>query len=113
MRYTAPRFFEIIKNTAACQITAGIDDQKTETSVGFTTVPNPSSNSITVFSSSVEISIATITLTDFNGRIVRKIDNNKSYYAVVPVEDLANGMYAVEIKTSNGEQAVKKVIVQH
>ena len=44
---------------------------------------------------------------------VRTIENNKSYFAVLPVEDLANGMYAVEIKTADGIQSVKKVIVQH
>jgi hypothetical protein len=113
MSYTAPRFFEIIKNTTACQITAGIDDQKSDNSVGFTTVPNPSSNTITIFSSSVGTAISSATLIDFNGRVVRSIENNKSYFAVLPVEDLANGMYAVEIKTADGIQSVKKVIVQH
>jgi hypothetical protein len=113
MSYTAPRFYEIIKNTTACQITAGIDDQKTDNSVGFTTVPNPSSSTITIFSSSVGTAISSATLIDFNGRVVRTIENNKNYFAVLPVEDLANGMYAIEIKTANGIQSVKKVIVQH
>jgi hypothetical protein len=52
-------------------------------------------------------------MVDINGRIVRKIEGNKSYYTVIPVEDLANGMYAIEIKTTDGLQSVKKVIVQH
>lgn len=111
--YTAPRFFEIIKDQTPCQITTSIADVKKTAEIGFTTVPNPSSNVITVFSSSVESNITTATVIDFNGRVVRTIDNTNGYFAIVPVEDLANGFYAIEIKTADGTKAVKKVIVQH
>jgi hypothetical protein len=114
MSYTAPRFYEIIKDTSSCQITVNsIEDLSSNPEINFTTVPNPSSNSVTIFSSSIETRISAATMVDINGRIVRKIEGNKSYYTVIPVEDLANGMYAIEIKTTDGLQSVKKVIVQH
>jgi len=86
-------------------------DRKSD--VSFTTVPNPSNNTLTIFSSAVQENITSVTMSDFNGRVVRKIENNESYFAVVNVEDLENGMYAVEIKTKDGVQAIRKVIVQH
>ncbi len=114
MSYTAPRFYEIIKDTSSCQITVNsIEDLSSSPEINFTTVPNPSSSSVTVFSSSIETRITAATMIDINGRLVRKIEGNKNYYAVIPVEDLANGMYAIEIKTTDGLQTVKKVIVQH
>ena len=114
MAYTAPRFYEIIKDTTSCQITvSAIEDISKNKVINFTTDPNPSSNTITVFSSSVETLITSVTMVDMNGRIVRNIENNKNYYAVVPVADLANGMYAIDIKTKDGIQSIKKVIVQH
>jgi len=66
-----------------------------------------------MFSSSSDVNITTATLYDFNGRAVRTITNNQAYYAVMNVNDLANGMYAIEIKSADGGQAIKKVIVQH
>jgi len=113
MAYTAPRFYEIIKDLTPCQVTTSIKEMDRKSDVSFTTVPNPSSNTLTIFSSAVQENITSVTMSDFNGRVVRKIENNESYFAVVNVEDLANGMYAVEIKTKDGVQAIRKVIVQH
>ena len=113
MAYTAPRFYEIIKDNSACQVTVGINDVDQTSTVDFTLAPNPSSSTITLFSSSSDVNITTATLYDFNGRAVRTITNNQAYYAVMNVNDLANGMYAIEIKSADGRQAIKKVIVQH
>jgi hypothetical protein len=113
MAYTAPRFYEIIKDNSACQVTVGINDVDQTSTVDFTLAPNPSSSTITLFSSSSDVNITTATLYDFNGRAVRTITNNQAYYAVMNVNDLANGMYAIEIKSVDGRQAIKKVIVQH
>jgi len=111
--YTAPRFKLIIDDQTPCQVTTSIKNVEKNTGVNFTTVPNPSSNMLTIFSSSFETNITSVNVVDFNGRVVRKIDNNESYFAIVNVEDLANGIYAVEIKTKDGVQAIRKVIVQH
>ncbi len=113
MSYTAPRFYEFLKDQTPCQVTTSIKNLDKKSDVNFTTVPNPSSNTLTIFSSSFETNIISVTISDFNGRTVRKIENNEDYFAVVNVEDLANGMYAVAITTKDGVQAIRKVIVQH
>lgn len=113
MAYTAPRFYEIIKDNSACQVTVGINEVEETSTVDFTLAPNPSSSTITLFSSSSDVNITSVILYDFNGRAVRTMANNQAYYAVMNVADLANGMYAIEIKSADGGQAIKKVIVQH
>lgn len=110
--YTAPRFFEIIKDETACQVTTSVKDVQKET-LNFSAVPNPASNTITVIGASPETAIVSATLFDINGRVVRTIDNKSGYYAVIPVEDLANGMYTVAIQTNDGNHSMKKVIIQH
>jgi hypothetical protein len=111
--YTAPRFWEIIKDQSACEITTSIKDLNKKADVNFTTVPNPSSNTLTIFSSSIQDNIVSVTMSDFNGRVVRNIVGSESYFTVVNVEDLANGIYAVAIQTKDGARAIKKVVVQH
>ncbi|MFN8310075.1 MAG: T9SS type A sorting domain-containing protein, partial [Chitinophagales bacterium] len=111
MAYTAPRFFEIIKDNAACTVTTGIQDVKSETGFDFTAVPNPASNTITVFSKDAKEIVEAAQLLDLNGRIVAGVADNRAYYAVLNVNDVANGIYTIAMKTVNGV-AVKKVVVQ-
>jgi hypothetical protein len=113
MSYTAPRFYEIIKDTAACQLTTSIDNIERESEIAYTAVPNPSSHTITIFSSSFDDILSTATLVDLNGRVVRRVENNQSYFAVMPVEDIANGIYVLEVLNKNGIRKTTRVIVQH
>lgn len=115
--YTAPRFYQIIQDPSACQLldtngTSGIKNIDKD-DVRFATVPNPSSSTITVLSSSLETSIVSVALFDINGRVVRSVENAPNYYSVIPVADLANGLYTIHIRTRDGNLATKKVIVQH
>lgn len=113
--YTAPRFYQIIQDPTACQVTdstTGISNVNKE-DVSFSAVPNPSSSTITIISSSPETAIVSAALFDINGRMVRSVENQSGYYAVLPVEDLTNGMYVIQIQTKDGNLSTKKVIVQH
>jgi hypothetical protein len=113
MSYTAPRFFEIIKDQSTCQVTTSIKELSKDTEITMTVIPNPANNVITIMSSSFEDVITNATLIDLNGRIVRAVNENQNYFIKIPVEDLSNGIYAVSIKTAKGLQTVQKVIVQH
>jgi hypothetical protein len=113
MSYTAPRFFEIIKDQSTCQVTTSIKELSKDTEITMTAIPNPANSVITIMSSSFEDVITDATLIDLNGRIVRAVNENQNYFIKIPVEDLSNGIYAVSIKTAKGLQTVQKVIVQH
>ena len=83
----------------------GVDELLSQSLVMF---PNPSTGDVTVNFGNYVINI--IVVTDINGRIVKSIDvNAKNYQA--NFNDLNNGMYMLNVTSSNGV-VQKKLIIQ-
>ncbi len=113
MAYTAPRFNAIIEATASdCVYTVGIEEANKIDEAAYTMVPNPASNTITVFTKDIKGDIASVTLFDVNGRAVKSLNGFEYNYAVMNVEDVPNGMYFLQIANKNGAVATKKAIIQ-
>ena len=76
--------------------------------------PNPSTNVITI-SSTKNIQISEITITDFNGRIVKVNQFNNLPNVQVNIADLSKGIYLMKITSKEGtitEKIIKKLIVR-
>lgn len=71
----------------------------------FSIYPNPVKNILNVNSSNNQV-INTVKVTDINGRLV-KIVNPNSTSNIIDVNDLANGIYLVEITSDNGSVTKK------
>lgn len=71
----------------------------------FSIYPNPVKNILNIISSNNEV-INSVKITDINGRLV-KIVNPNSTSKAIEVNDLANGIYLVEIASENGSVTKK------
>lgn len=112
MSYTAPRFKAIIDANLPCQVTTSIKEAKVAQTT-FKVLPNPVTSFFTVFASSPNVQIEQVRLFDLNGKIVLNHQNETGYYSAVNTENIANGIYLVEISSSNNMKEMKRIVVQH
>ncbi len=113
MAYTAPRFYEIIKDNSSCQVTTGIRDLKPSDNLSFSALPNPAGSYLTVLSSNTDTKIASLLLFDLNGRKLAVAENGNTYFAKIDVQSIPNGMYLAEIITVDGIRTAKRIVIQH
>lgn len=112
MSYTAPRFKAIIDANTPCQVTTSIKETETAKTT-FKVLPNPVTSFFTIFASSPNAEIKHVRLFDLNGKNVLNHQNETGYYAAVNTENIANGIYLVEISSSNNLKEMKKIVIQH
>lgn len=112
MSYTAPRFKAIIDANLPCQVTTSIKEAKVAQTT-FKVLPNPVTSFFTIFASSPNAQIEQVRLFDLNGKIVLSHQNETGYYSAVNTENIANGIYLVEISSSNNMKEMKRIVVQH
>jgi hypothetical protein len=73
--------------------------------------PNPSSDFCTI---TFEVpTSATLLVSDLQGRLIKILEVVEAYSYVLDTQDLANGLYMVSIKGSQGRQLVSKMVVLH
>ncbi len=74
----------------------------------FTVFPNPASSVINVVNSNKE-NIASVSLSDMNGRTVKQFSFDSLTKVQVNIADLTPGLYLMNVKTANGE-ITKKIM---
>lgn len=67
----------------------------------FTVFPNPSAVSVTIHSETFSSGLFKIRIVDFSGAIIKAVEV-ASLPASIPVEDLSEGIYIIELFSSNG-----------
>ncbi|MCB0514427.1 MAG: T9SS type A sorting domain-containing protein [Chitinophagales bacterium] len=96
--------------------TAAMENSLEDLRVGV--APNPAQNEAIVYITSAEGTNASITVYDVQGRIVNTLTNNmlekgNVYQVKLNTETLPNGIYHLQILTSNGEQKTERLLIQH
>jgi hypothetical protein len=78
-------------------------------------MPNPANQSTQVFfANESDKIISNIRVLDINGReVYSATQNTDTQIATVPTQNLANGVYLCEIRSTNGTTELLKMIVQH
>ena len=71
--------------------------------------PNPTSSSVEIELSNLDINILQIEISDIFGKII-KTEKGSTSHAKVNLSDLNNGIYLFRIYLSNGEVVVRKVV---
>jgi hypothetical protein len=71
--------------------------------------PNPAKEMAAISSSSV---IESIQLIDYSGRKVLALENIVSNYCQIALSDISPGVYLVMIKSENGTQTAKRLIIR-
>ncbi|WP_046757772.1 M43 family zinc metalloprotease [Kordia jejudonensis] len=71
--------------------------------------PNPAQNEITIASTSGTV-LESIAIVDINGKAVKTVTLKNQVQNTVAIDDLASGVYFVNIQSNKGEKATKKLI---
>jgi hypothetical protein len=89
-------------------LNVGIKDPENAQSVHFTIYPNPTSSSLTIVPADPDVKIEQIQLIDLSGKEqqITLTDNQ------VDISKLQNGLYFLNLKTSDGQTEVKKIVKQ-
>jgi hypothetical protein len=77
--------------------------------------PNPANEQLSINLTLARPSSMTITMVDINGKVVfnRSVEANLlGYKDVLPLNDFANGVYTVNVTSSNGSTS-QKVVIAH
>jgi Secretion system C-terminal sorting domain len=74
----------------------------------FILAPNPAQDEITFTAKSI---ISTIKITDISGRLVLESKPTLTSVVSLPIQQLAKGIYIVEVKTENNEVMKQKLII--
>jgi hypothetical protein len=76
-----------------------------------TLYPNPASNSVQI-TNSLNETITNIALYEVSGKLVKQISETNHSQISVDLQNLAKGMYFVEITTASNTKQIKKLIIQ-
>ena len=81
----------------------------------FKLYPNPAQNSVIIDLRSANGQLATVAITDLNGRSVyqKLVDTETESQHVVSTASYSDGVYVVSVKVSNGTAASLKLVVAH
>ncbi|SNR17253.1 PKD domain-containing protein [Tenacibaculum jejuense] len=110
-------YFSTTNTTPNCASTVASriqNEQSLETEV-FAIGPNPASNFISVAIPIYQNLNAKrqLRLFNMNGKIVKQKNFNKQQHIILPVEDLAKGLYVLEITNSEeGKVTTKKIVIK-
>lgn len=109
MGYSAPRLYKVlIDNTY--EGPTGIFEAKND--IQMSVFPNPANNNLNIRVSNEQKEIATVQLIDVTGRIVNEMNNVAAHNTSMNVQNIANGIYTLNIKLSDGTMAARRVAVE-
>ena len=89
-------------------VTAGIDDENALSEINI--YPNPSTDKIFISKLNTPQGIASVSIIDVEGKLVKKIDE-VGFNSPIYIDELPKGYYVVKIETDGGI-AIKKIIKQ-
>lgn len=78
---------------------------------GFSMVPNPAKNSVTLKSTS-DVIASTIELYDLSGKLLLSKNAEITQENIIPIENLSSGMYMVSVTDSNGNKYTSKLMIE-
>ncbi|MFP4845774.1 PQQ-dependent sugar dehydrogenase [Winogradskyella sp. PE311] len=87
----------------------GLDDNNINT---FSIYPNPSINEVNLdFSSFQTLGSVEIFIFDIQGKVIQTISRNTETIQSISTANLKSGIYIIKVTSNNGEEAVKKLVV--
>jgi hypothetical protein len=102
----------IVTNTFNIKFTSPLSNNDFDSN-SFTLYPNPANDLITIDLNTPSDSINKVVIYDVIGKSVKEINSIISTYNLnIDVSDLQNGIYLIEITTSNGLKQNKKLIIK-
>jgi len=72
--------------------------------------PNPANSTIQISLQNTSETLSSVSITDILGKNIRSVKVESGYQTNIDIADLSQGVYFVEITTSNNLKQVKKLI---
>jgi hypothetical protein len=111
MGYTLPRLYKLFIDPNFTDYTwSGIREVKEN--MQLSVFPNPASSELNIAVSAEQKPISNIHLFDVAGRMTKEITQVNALTKTIDLNGMANGIYLLSVKLTNGTTASRRVVVE-